>query len=945
MKGLLKIYALVILLLLAKINSHAQLVITPQSRAQVLAQQLVGNGVVISNASLTADRRATGFFNNLSGTNIGIDSGIVLTNGMAKTAGNTIWGVNGNGVITAANALANTDQRLQGDGDLARQIGVSVTDTHDACVLEFDFVPLGDSIKFKYVFSSEEYTPSYVCQFNDAFAFFISGPGITGMKNIALIPNTNTPVSIFNVNDVLGGGCPNNQIYFVDNTSNTFFTHDGHTVVLTALEQVHPCETYHLKLVIADVGDGLFDSGVFLEAKSLSSNVVTLSNNTSIDQQSNNYLVEGCASGSFKVKRPQQEPSPLIVTLLYGGTATNGVDYQPLPQTVTIPAQQMETVVNITPIVDNLPEGIETLKIYALAGCNAITPSDSIIIQIRDYDTLGIVPDNIVICKNATVQLNASPGYTSYQWDNDPSLNNLTIRNPVALPTTAVNTYYCTATQGTCHGRDSSLVIWKDLEFISKKEINCKNDATGEIQVSGGPEWSRPVQYAIDNMPYQNDSLFTNLIAGLHTVRIKDAVGCIDSLVINIAQLYPDLTITNAATTAASCSGAADGTATITVAGGSNPYLFSADGISFQNSNVLHLTQGNYTITVKDNNSCSTTQPVFIPLNNTVTVDAGADATICEGKTATLAAASNATAFVWTPATTLNNSTVFNPVASPTTTTKYIVVATTGICSQKDSLTIFVNPAPKANAGKDQSICFGQSAQLSGSGGASYFWFPPSYLNDARIASPTAKQLPASISYYLYVTDNNGCVSLQKDTVLITVSTPPLLDAGKDTTLAIGQPLPLFAKDVNNTGFTQYNWSPGYGLDNAFIANPNTILDRDMYYTVTASSPIGCQATDDIRIKVFKGPDIYVPNAFSPNADGVNDILRAKPVGIKDFHYFRIYNRWGNIVFITADPLNGWDGKVKSVEQNTGSTYTWIAEGVDYKGNLVQRKGTVIIVK
>lgn len=177
MKGLIKINALVILLLLAAVNSHAQLVITPQSRAQALAQQLVGNGVVISNASLTADRRATGFFNNLSGTNIGIDSGIVLTNGMAKTSGASIWGVNGNGVVPAANALANTDQRLQGDGDLARQIGVPVTETHDACVLEFDFVPLGDSIKFKYVFSSEEYTPAYVCQFNDAFAFFISGPG------------------------------------------------------------------------------------------------------------------------------------------------------------------------------------------------------------------------------------------------------------------------------------------------------------------------------------------------------------------------------------------------------------------------------------------------------------------------------------------------------------------------------------------------------------------------------------------------------------------------------------------------------------------------------------------------------------------------------------------------------------------------------------------------
>jgi len=104
---------------------------------------------------------------------------------------------------------------------------------------------------------------------------------------------------------------------------------------------------------------------------------------------------------------------------------------------------QSETVVNITPIIDNLPEGIETLKIYALAGCNG-NPSDSTIIQLRDYDTLGIAPDSVIICKNASVQLNATAGYTTYQWDNNPSLSNLAIRNPIALPTSAVNTYYCT---------------------------------------------------------------------------------------------------------------------------------------------------------------------------------------------------------------------------------------------------------------------------------------------------------------------------------------------------------------------------------------------------------------------------------------------------------------------------------------------------------------------
>jgi gliding motility-associated-like protein len=172
-----------------------------------------------------------------------------------------------------------------------------------------------------------------------------------------------------------------------------------------------------------------------------------------------------------------------------------------------------------------------------------------------------------------------------------------------------------------------------------------------------------------------------------------------------------------------------------------------------------------------------------------------------------------------------------------------------------------------------------------------------------------------------------------------------LINAGNDTVLAIGQPMPLAAKDMNNIGFTQYEWTPYYGLDNPFIANPVTVLDKTILYTVTARTAIGCQATDNIKVTVYRGPDIYVPNAFSPNADGVNDIVRAKPAGIKYFHYFRIYNRWGDLVFFTADALKGWDGNIKSNSQSTGTTYTWVAEGIDYKGNTIQRQGTITIVK
>jgi gliding motility-associated-like protein len=936
-------------------HTDAQLQITSNNNAQALVQKLLGPGVTVSNVTLTGHPAMTGFFNNLGGTNIGIDSGIVLTNGMAKT--NLItrkFGMDGDGITPAyvsdsySGAFADTQHFpiniFSGDVDLARLIGVLDDDTHDACVLEFDFTPLGDTIKFKYVFSSEEY-PTFACGgFNDAFAFFISGPGITGLKNIALVPGTNTPVTIDSVNDI--PGCGAYPQFYISNKTNKFFTHNGHTTVFTATSKVQPCQTYHLKLVIADVGDGSLDSGVFLEAGSLSSNAISIINNTQVDPQNNYYLVEGCNTGSFKIKRPNVETTPLDVSLSYAGTAINGVDMQLLPTLVTIPANQSEVIVNVLPIIDNLPEGIELIKIYALAGggCSANLPTDSTIIQIRDYDTLGILPDTAYICRNTAVQITAYNGYAAYLWDATPTLSSLTIRNPVATPVNEFTTYYCTSILGTCNGRDSAFVQWKTIDLLSKTEIFCKDANNGEIRVDGGPEWTAPVEYSINNGPWQSGNIFSNLQVGIYKVKIRDATGCIDSLDIPITQLFPDFIISGTIIQAASCSGLADGSITINLTGGKAPYLYSIDGINFQSSNVFNLTQGSYTFFVKDNNNCLATQNFIITVNNTVTLEAGLDKTTCEGKSIQLLTQSNATSFAWQPAATLNNSAIQSPLASPLATTRYDVIATTGICNRFDTVTVVVNPAPVANAGPDVTICFGRNVQLSGSGGISYFWSPSASLNNNRIQNPTTINLPGTITYALHVVDANGCNSLKKDEVVITVTRQALVDAGRDTVLAVGQPLGLIATDINRAGLVQYEWQPAYGLNNPFIATPVAILDKDITYTVTARTAIGCVATDKIKIQVYKGPDIYVPNAFTPNRNSKNDILKAIPVGIRNFNYFRIYDRWGTLIFSTTNPDIGWDGRIKGTEQSTAA-YVWMAEGIDYTGKVVKRKGSVIIIK
>ncbi len=943
MRTLLYKIIFIAILLLIRTNVSAQLQITSANNAVQLAQKLVGDGVIISNVSFTGSLQMAGFFYNNGGTNIGIDSGIVLTSGRAKTRQPDI-GMDGDGVTAAQSVTASNMWGLPGDLDLAAAIGLPVSSLKDACVLEFDFVPLGDSINFNYVFSSEEYTPAYVCNFNDAFAFFISGPGIFGLKNIALIPGTNIPVSIFNVNDVPNGGCPNNIQYYTDNRLNTYFTHDGHTTIFTALGRVQPCEIYHIKLVISDVIDDQLDSGVFLQAGSLSSNAIGITNLTQTDPAGNSYLVEGCATGAFVIRRPRKDPTALSVTLSYGGTAINGVDVQMLPATVTIPANDSFVVVNVLPIIDGLAEGIEILKIYALAGCMAGLPSDSTSIQIRDYDILNLTPDTAAICRNSSIQLIASTGYSIYQWDPDPTLNNTAIRNPIATPVNSSTTYICTATEGTCQAKDSVFIKWKDLEFISKLDINCSGASTGNIKVAGGWEWNQPVEFSIDGLIWQADSSFYNLPVGVYRVRIRDAV-CVDSINVTINQAYPALIINNIGITGVSCTGGgSDGVLNVNASGGSSPLQYSVDGINFQPSNLFNLPVGNYTVLIKDNNGCTNSQNATIPLNNVVTLDATADITICEGTSYLIPASSNADVISWTPSASLDNNSIQTPTASPVVTTLYWVIATTGICTRTDSINITVNPAPLANAGADISVCFGKIYQLNGSGGIGYQWFPSTFFTtNSTIASPSVKA-KSNITYLLTVIDAAGCSSITPDAVEVKVIPTVKIFAGNDSIAAINQPIQLKVVETSNAGVTQYAWSPATFLNDAGSSTPVAILPYDSHYIVTGTTPEGCEGSDDILIKVYKGPEIYVPSGFTPNNDGLNDLLKAIPVGVKEFRYFRIYNRWGQMVFTTRNPSIGWDGKINGTEQPMG-TFVWMAEAVDYKGNLISRKGVVTIVR
>ena len=359
----------------------------------------------------------------------------------------------------------------------------------------------------------------------------------------------------------------------------------------------------------------------------------------------------------------------------------------------------------------------------------------------------------------------------------------------------------------------------------------------------------------------------------------------------------------------------------------------------------------NYRITAVINQSCSGNNawkdftvhlPPSLKINTPAGVCTGStfdltDATVTQGSTPGM------TYTYWTDAAA--SLTVADP-AKVNAGTYYIKAVAPGGCSFISPVVIRPLTEPKPDAGPDAVVCSGVNHRLKGSGGKDYYWSPSTYLSDASVANPviTNPGITGSITYRLKVKDANGCESSASDEVKITFAAPATIFVDADSAVAINQPLQLNTIDQHHSDFIDYRWSPVYGLNNPFIKNPVARLDKDMTYTVQATNKYNCTATASISIKVFRGPEIYVPNSFTPNGDGLNDVLKAIPVGLVEFHYLKIFSRFGQLLYTITDPSKGWDGRIQGTEQNSG-TYVWIAEGIDYKGNLIMRKGYSTLIR
>lgn len=351
-----------------------------------------------------------------------------------------------------------------------------------------------------------------------------------------------------------------------------------------------------------------------------------------------------------------------------------------------------------------------------------------------------------------------------------------------------------------------------------------------------------------------------------------------------------------------------------------------------------------YYVTVTLAPGCFNTDSVIVDVKDFVTLTPPNDTTICRGDALTLRPVSDGLYYAWSPPNLFNNPLIKNAVATPTaTSTIFTVVSSIGKCNQSATVTVRTIPYPVVNAGPDQAVCFNDTATLTATGVASSWLWSPARFVSAPSASTTFAYPFTTTNFIVRGNDTLGCPKPTFDTVLVRVIPPVPAFAGNDTAVVVGEPLQLKA-----TGALFYQWTPIAYLSNPDIQNPVAVFDQSVErftYIVTATTAEGCFATDTINIRIFKtAPDIFVPTAFTPDANNLNDEFVPIAVGISKLDYFRVFNRWGNEIFATTTLQKGWNGTYKGVLQEAG-TYVWMVRGTDYLGKTVIKKGTVNLIR
>lgn len=344
-----------------------------------------------------------------------------------------------------------------------------------------------------------------------------------------------------------------------------------------------------------------------------------------------------------------------------------------------------------------------------------------------------------------------------------------------------------------------------------------------------------------------------------------------------------------------------------------------------------------YRVTVTDSNLCTDDDTVVITVNPLPETNAGADTYICKGTVYQLRG-SGGDIFLWSPGNLVSDSTLPNPTISPSDTVTFILTSFNMFgCSKRDSVTIAVQHPISMMVSDDQNLCEGNSVTLSARGGLYYSWSPAGGLPDVYGRDYTVSP---GISTQYSVIVSNDCFA---DTGYIQITVRPLPEvyAGVDDTMARDEFVMLRGTATGVSNF----WEPSEGLDSPHSPVTGASPFNTTTYVLTSETEYGCRASDEVTIHVTVVNLIAVPTAFSPNQDGKNDVFRiVRMLNVERIYFFKIFNRWGNVVFETDEMDKGWNGTVYGEPQETG-VYAYIIKALNRDGEIIVKEGTVTLVR
>jgi len=805
-----------------------------------LAETLVGSGIEIVDATIDCYSQGFGLFECID-CNLGIDSGFILTTGKVINA----EGPNNSGSL-------GYNSGLTGDPDLNALPGVGTT--YDRCVFELDIIPECDTISFDYVFGSEEYN-EYVGSINDAFAFWISGPGIVGMVNIALIPGTALPVTIDNVN--LGSypayyhnntGVPAGDPYYIQ--------YDGFTVPLTAVSAVTPGETYHLKLAIADEFDHSFDSGVFLKANSLGTSVTSL---FSFPETGIGFFPEYCSSGL--------DPGPELVP-----GAEIGI--------FTASPAGLVFVSDTTGVVDlsaSTPGTYTITNTVITESCGLDTLSSSVTIIINPAPVGNFSYPGTPFCNDAgSAPISLDPGSETGTFSATPaglSINAAT--GTVNVAASSPGTYTVTNTIPAGGGCDEDY-------FTTTIEIFPVYDLVTLAEICSGETYTLPSGLTVSAAGEYVSSLTTDagcdsVITTFLTVHPVFDVDVDAEICDGDTYVLPDGVSVTAAGTYSStlssiygCDSVVNTTLSVLPIPETSEVVYICDGdLYVLPDGVITGSAGDYTSVLTAWTGCDSLVHTTLNLYPVYAVDVTAG--ICTGTTYTLPDGTVVSGgFYSTTLTTVDgcDSIIYTtveeldviyttideeicdgeeyilPDGSVTTVSGSYVNEYTTIfgCDSVITTNLTVNPNPSLVFDLPEVVCYEQQIQpliATPAGGS----FTGSFVSGSTFDVLTAGVGGPYAITYTY-TDANGCTS--DTTMFIDV------DANEASAFGSAEMIIGFGTPIYGITGGDYNWSPAESVAcstcDSTIANPI----QSGPIILTSYNNNGCVATDDIYITVYR---------------------------------------------------------------------------------------------